>query len=330
MGEIGTPPLIPSHFTKQHFVSLPDAYPLPPLAPDSIRIVSRLISVTSNNFTYARLGHLIGWWDFARISAWGYAAVRESTHPGVPVGTHLYRYVPIGTLPEVLHIAPTEVVSHWVERGPRTTPPSPTPSSYSSRPPARPPWRSRTSSGTRAPPAAAPQRVIGVGSASSRAFTRGTRLFDDVLLYDDFAARDLAQRLGLSDSKNTKIILVEFGARGEAALSWFRALQTLSPTPTQTRAVIVGSDPAALTSDPTSGVVQLSVDVLRAGAMRADGAARYFSALEAAWTAFKTRDGGAIKGVGVKWGEGMEAVREGWDGLAGGVYGPEVGLVFEL
>ncbi|KAJ7434785.1 hypothetical protein B0H11DRAFT_1887621 [Mycena galericulata] len=404
-----------SHFTKQHLVSLPDAYPLPPLTADSIRIVSRLISITSNNFTYARLGHLLGWWDvwaqppslpapyddgskFGRVSAWGYAEVLESTHPGVPAGTQLYGYLPIGTLPEDLHIAPTEVASHYVEVSPRRNHLWPIYNRYIAYPPIQLPtktgrawdalmrvlfetsyvtnryafawaggapvhpsgpslaWTPHDASVADAivvllapsgktalalahqlrharPTAVAPRRVIGVGSASSRAFTRGTGLFDDVLLYDDFAARDLAQQLGIAES-NTKIVLVEFGARGEAALSWFRALQALSPT--ETRAVIVGSDPAApgrstlaaLTADPNSGVVQLSVDMLRTGAMRADGAARYFAELEAGWAAFK--DGGAVAGVGLKWGEGMEAVKEGWDRLAEGKYGPDVGLVFEL
>ncbi|KAJ7458801.1 hypothetical protein B0H11DRAFT_2160655 [Mycena galericulata] len=310
-----------SHFTKQHLVSLPDAYPLPPLAPDSIRIVSRLISLTSNNFTYARLGHLLGWWDFGRISAWGYAAVLVSTHPGVPAGTQLYGYL---LSPRRTHLWP--IYNRYIAYPPTQLPAktnrawdalmrvlfetSDVTDRYAFA------WAGDASvvdaialllapSGKtalalahqlrHAPPAnAAPRRVVGVGSATSRAFTRGTCLFDD--------------RLGLVEP-NTKIVLVEFGARGDAALAWFRALQALSPT--ETRAIIVGSDPAApgrstlasFTVEPTSGVVQLSMDALRTGAE--------------AWAAFKDTEGGAVEGVGVKWGEGMEAVGEGWEGLAG-------------
>jgi hypothetical protein len=79
------------------------------------------MSLTTNNFTYARFGHLLGWWDvhplprsipaeysdptaFGRISAWGYGTVLESTLSGleaskIKVGTQMYGYLPIGTLP---------------------------------------------------------------------------------------------------------------------------------------------------------------------------------------------------------------------------------------
>ncbi|KAJ7484015.1 hypothetical protein B0H11DRAFT_2192978 [Mycena galericulata] len=336
-----------SHFTKQHLVSLPDAYPLPPLVPDSIRI--------------------LGWWDVWAPPSLGLPApyddgakfgcahlcvgVRRGgrEHASRRASRQLYGYVPIGTLPEDLHIAPTEVAGHWVETNRAWDAlmrvlfeTSYVTNRYAFA------WAGGDASVVDAlllfapsgktalalahqlrharPPAAAPQRVIGVGSASSRAFTRGTRLFDDVLLYDDCAARDLAQRLGLADSDtNTKIVLVEFGARGEAALAWFRALQALSPTPTQTRAVIVGSDPAApgrstlasLTADPTRGVVQMRCARAPCTPTARRGTFRGWK--RAAWAAFKDTEGGAVKGVGVKWGEGMEAVREGWEGLAGGV-----------
>ena len=52
-----------SNYEDQHLVSLPNAYPLPPLAPSSIRIKSTILSLTTNNFAYARIGHLLGWWD---------------------------------------------------------------------------------------------------------------------------------------------------------------------------------------------------------------------------------------------------------------------------
>lgn len=102
-------------FKEQHLVSLPNALPLAPLAPSSIRVQSTLLSLTTNNFTYARIGHLVGWWEFhplppsipteysdpeeyGRISAWGYGTILESTSQ-IPVGTQIYGYLPIGTLP---------------------------------------------------------------------------------------------------------------------------------------------------------------------------------------------------------------------------------------
>ena len=108
-------------YEDQHIVPIPSALPLAPLAPSSLRIGSTIISLTTNNFSYARIGHLLGWWDvhplppsipaeyadptaYGRISAWGYGTVLESTLSGpsaskIPVGTQMYGYLPIGTLP---------------------------------------------------------------------------------------------------------------------------------------------------------------------------------------------------------------------------------------
>ncbi|PTB62780.1 hypothetical protein BBK36DRAFT_1127829 [Trichoderma citrinoviride] len=119
-------------YTKQHLVTLHDAYPLPRLAAGQIRIRSRIISSTTNNFTYARLGHLLGWWDvwaavpslpapyndaskYGRVSAWGYCEVTESQNDKVPVGTKLYGYLPIGDYPETLQVAVEDETGHVLE-----------------------------------------------------------------------------------------------------------------------------------------------------------------------------------------------------------------------
>ncbi|KAL6871674.1 hypothetical protein HDV57DRAFT_506539 [Trichoderma longibrachiatum] len=119
-------------YTKQHLVTLHDAYPLPQLTAGDIRIRSRIISNTTNNFTYARLGHLLGWWDvwpvapslpapyndtskYGRISAWGYCEVIESQNDRVPVGTKLYGYLPIGDYPETLQVAVDDETGHVLE-----------------------------------------------------------------------------------------------------------------------------------------------------------------------------------------------------------------------
>ncbi|KAL6894769.1 hypothetical protein GGI43DRAFT_132050 [Trichoderma evansii] len=121
-----------SDHTKQRIVTLHDAYPLPPLAKGNIRIRSRLISVTTNNFTYARLGHILGWWDvwaaipslpapyndsskYGRISAWGYCEVTESQNDKVAVGTQLFGYIPIGDYPEILQVVVDDETGHILE-----------------------------------------------------------------------------------------------------------------------------------------------------------------------------------------------------------------------
>jgi hypothetical protein len=100
-------------YSENHLVSLP-LEDLAPLGPSSLRFRSRILGLTTNNLTYARLGHLLGWWDihplppntpapyndaskYGRISAWGYAEIVESTVPEVAVGQTLFGYLPIST-----------------------------------------------------------------------------------------------------------------------------------------------------------------------------------------------------------------------------------------
>lgn len=121
-----------SDHTKQRIVTLHDAYPLPSLAKGNIRIRSRIISLTNNNFTYAQLGHVLGWWDvwaaipslpapyndsskYGRISAWGYCEVTESQNDKVPVGTQLFGYIPIGDYPEALQVVVDDETGHILE-----------------------------------------------------------------------------------------------------------------------------------------------------------------------------------------------------------------------
>ncbi|CZR59677.1 uncharacterized protein PAC_09571 [Phialocephala subalpina] len=119
------------NYEDQHMVSLPDALPLPALPPSSLRIKTSIISLTTNNLTYAKFGHLLGWWDihllpqsitveysdpqkFGRISGWGYGTVTDSTVPGVEVDTQLWGYLPIGTLPVDVEVQVDPKVSNQI------------------------------------------------------------------------------------------------------------------------------------------------------------------------------------------------------------------------
>ena len=108
------------NYSKQYIVTLPSS-PLGELAPSSLRLKSEILGLTTNNLSYARLGHILGWWDihplppntpspyddperYGRISAWGYATIIESTVSSIPVGKTVYGYLPIGTLPVDVNI----------------------------------------------------------------------------------------------------------------------------------------------------------------------------------------------------------------------------------
>lgn len=120
-----------SNYEDQHIVALPDAYPLPALPPSSLRVKTAILSLTTNNFSYAKVGHILGWWDihllpeslpkeysdpkkFGRISGWGFGDVIESNVPGVEVGTQLYGYLPIGTLPVDVEVQVDEKVPNQI------------------------------------------------------------------------------------------------------------------------------------------------------------------------------------------------------------------------
>ncbi|KAI8945921.1 hypothetical protein F4801DRAFT_97848 [Xylaria longipes] len=109
------------NYFQQTLVPFPNALPYPPLGPSSLRLRTSVLSLTVNNFTYAALGTLLKWWDvhplpagtpspyndaskYGRISAWGYAEVLESTVPSIPRGSHLWGYVPLGTLAQDLEV----------------------------------------------------------------------------------------------------------------------------------------------------------------------------------------------------------------------------------
>ncbi|KAK7932141.1 hypothetical protein PG985_002853 [Apiospora marii] len=108
-----------AHYFTQALVPVPGAVPYPPLAaPSSLRLRTRVVSLTHNNVTYAALGFLVHWWDahplpaggltpppyddadkYGRVSAWGYAEVLESTLPEGPgKGDYVFGYLPLATL----------------------------------------------------------------------------------------------------------------------------------------------------------------------------------------------------------------------------------------
>jgi hypothetical protein len=102
-----------ANYSKHRIVTLPDE-PLLPLAPSSLRFQSKILGLTTNNLTYARLGHLMGWYDvyplppstpqpyndaekYGRVAAWGYAEVVESSVEGIEKGASVYGFLPISS-----------------------------------------------------------------------------------------------------------------------------------------------------------------------------------------------------------------------------------------
>lgn len=93
--------------------------PYSSLAPSSLRFRPSILSLSTNNFSYARIGQLMGWYaiyplppstpapyddskTYGRISAWGYAEIIDSTVTGIAAGQTMYGYFPISSGTEVV------------------------------------------------------------------------------------------------------------------------------------------------------------------------------------------------------------------------------------
>lgn len=107
------------------------------LAPSSVRALVSVISLSSNNLSYARAGTLLHWWDtypvpgdapppyddrgeWGIVPAWGYARVVESTIEALPGDSLLWGLWPTSSRPVELRLDPVESSSGrlWAETSP--------------------------------------------------------------------------------------------------------------------------------------------------------------------------------------------------------------------
>ena len=112
---------------------------LPPLQPNSLRVRSQLLALTTNNLSYANLGDFLAWWDtypvpqilpspyndstvYGICPAWGYATVLASTLPSIASGQLIWGYFPLSTLPVDLSFpdspSPETASGHLIENSP--------------------------------------------------------------------------------------------------------------------------------------------------------------------------------------------------------------------
>jgi hypothetical protein len=110
-------------YSKHQAVTLPIT-PLSPLAPSSLRFQTKILGLTTNNLSYARLGHFMGWYDiyplppstpspfnntekYGRVAGWGYAEILDSTVDGIEAGTSIYGFLSISSA------SPEDVSIEW-------------------------------------------------------------------------------------------------------------------------------------------------------------------------------------------------------------------------
>ncbi|KAJ5183783.1 hypothetical protein N7492_001399 [Penicillium capsulatum] len=102
------------------------------LPDSSVRVRVQLISLSSNNLSYARMGEALRWWDtypvsksypapyndsstWGNVPAWGFAAVEESTISELAPGTLLYGFWPTSAAPADLKLEASYLDGHWTE-----------------------------------------------------------------------------------------------------------------------------------------------------------------------------------------------------------------------
>lgn len=176
-----------------------------------------------------------------------------------------------------------------------------------------------------------PQTVVGIGSSASRAFVKGTGLYDKLLTYDSDSG-DLELELGLTS--DSKVVVFEFGSRGDAGTRWADKLRQTHENVVQ---LIVGGEvvkdsPETATAKFLARAKNAAVvfNASRAGVQAKEvlGEKRYLDELLRDYLAFK--ESGLVKRLHLVWGEGMEDVGKGWDKLCRGEVKSDQGLVFSL
>ncbi|KAK7741995.1 hypothetical protein SLS53_004579 [Cytospora paraplurivora] len=404
------------HYFTQHLVALPNAIPYPPLAPSSVRIRTKVMCLTSNNITYAKLGFLVKWWDihplppstpapfneaakYGRINCWGFAEVLASTHPSVEKGSYLWGYLPIGTLAQDLVVkegnVPGQVIvtnehrqaimpiyNRYIVHSPSlgseieaksdkvaidalirvmfetaylmnrfvfTSDPKETVNPRMDHGPWSPELAdsndaificlapgskvslsfARELRQSRSKPV---RKVIGAASKHSIQFVKATGEYDEVVSTEETPEEVLA-----SVDRGARVILVDFGGRGNIAQKWAGAI---SKTHNNFLLVQVGAEVSEVSSSevlaglqqlqsvkPVYESVQVNASDMRDRAMEKVGELQYFQGLQKAW---ENSSETPIKGFKISWGDSMEDVKKGWDLLSTGGLKPNEGLVYVL
>ena len=176
--------------------------------------------------------------------------------------------------------------------------------------------------------------LVAIGSDASKAFTEGTGLFDKVLSYDA-DSKDLGVELGL-DAKS-KIVIVEFGARGGAPDRWASKLRQSYSNVVQLRVggEVVADSPEKTTEKFMMNMqkfghlkTQVNASGMRTDAMKKLGEKRYFEEFLKEWNACK--EAGVVKGFHLVWEQGMDELAKCWEKLYKGEFGPDEGFLFVL
>jgi hypothetical protein len=170
-----------------------------------------------------------------------------------------------------------------------------------------------------------PKTIVGVGSSKSVGMIAETGLYDVVALNEEY--EESVKSIEAGGAK--RVVLINFGARPQAAENWSEAVQASSVSSTL---IAVGAEVEPQTFEAAqaslgkmSGTTVVNANLLREKGIEVGGG-KYFEDFYAAWETFK----GDVKGVGIEWGEGMEGWKEGWEKLCRDEIRGDRGLVYRV
>ncbi|KAE8440879.1 hypothetical protein EG329_006346 [Mollisiaceae sp. DMI_Dod_QoI] len=176
-----------------------------------------------------------------------------------------------------------------------------------------------------------PQMIVGIGSSASRNFVQATGLYDKAMTYDSDSG-ELVLELDLTSK--SKVVVCEFGSRGDAGNRWANKLRESHDNVVQliVAGEVVRDSPEKATEKflarTKNAATVFNASAARVQAIEVLGEKKYFEELSRDWLSFKKH--GLVKGLHMVWGEGMEEVGKGWDKLCKGEVGSDQGLVFSL
>lgn len=191
------------------------------------------------------------------------------------------------------------------------------------------------------PEAEQPKSICAVGSDASRAFTEKTKLYDQMLNYD-LAKSDSSQvatKLGISSTD--KVVLFDFGARGDSFRVWRDALRAISSNVLSIRMAEAIPDMPSTIDEVNAGFVGLldpskdtyvgnAFDMRKAGIERL-GTDEYMGDVRKGFDRFIQNE--CVEAVKPQWGKGLtgpDGVEGGWEKINSGKVDPSVGLLYQL
>lgn len=173
-----------------------------------------------------------------------------------------------------------------------------------------------------------PRKIVGVASAHSIDFVKGTRLYDETILTNEDDPVGLLKSWDVVEDRN--LLLIDFGGRGGAGVKWAATLKPVYPHLRFAMIgveVVEGSTADAVKTGIGLGGVPFNFSQLRDVVIKNTGEAEYFEAVDQSLKNFMQNN---IPGLETRWGEGMEAVIEGYEAFCTSSVWPNVALVYKV